>query len=319
MRQRAAPQERLDKSQRRQHVGSRGEPILASWEITTSEQAQQRIPEAPRSQGGGGAAAADVNQEASAASLQPYNNYPQQHHLQYQNGYPIESLGNRHIPRSKQLEQTPRLEDVHTVYRTPHHVADNKYQAYLLGQSARRRKGPLPIVTRECCAQTCIGFSAIAALFLFFIGFLLDTQPLFIKGALTPLVVQTDDGGRPVTMYIIPTTERLPAAAAAYQAGFMYLLMIGISFHTLYPSWFQSQVYRRQQRYQDIDDLSLADSTLPTFHTADDVDSSPMSSSSRAYHPNICCRSITSFKQWLAVRGWYKPRHYRKKHYQKTG
>jgi hypothetical protein len=250
----------------------------------------------------------------------------QQQHLQYQNGAPVESLkDDRNNARAFRLERTTRLEDFHTVFRTPHHVADNKYQAFLLGQAARR-KGPMPIVNKVCFLQTCSGFSAVGAGFLFFIGFLLDTQPLYIKGALPMLVVQTDDGSRPVTQYIIPMSdsERLPIARTAYQCGFMYLLTVAICLLTLYPGWFQSQLYRRLQRYQDIpDSVSDSDSTLPTFHTVEDLE---QGSPTRAYQTNnTLSRSFAGFKQWLAVRGWHPGQFQlrrgrrRQKHDQKKG
>jgi hypothetical protein len=285
------------------------------WEIPTD--AQDKIPQPPRSH-------SDNKADILSLSVSPYN-YPQQpqpqhHHLQYQNGASVESLSNDrgNSARAFRLEKS-RLEDFHTVFRTPHHVADNKYQAYLLGQAARR-KGSGPPVTKECCAQSCAGFSAVGAVFLFFIGFLLDTQPLFIKGSLPQLIVQTDDGSRPVVQYILPT-ERLPAARVAYQAGFMYLITIGICFYILFPSWFQSKLYRRFQQYQDIPDhISDSDSTLPTFHSVEDLELG--SPKTRAYQTNICSRSFAGFKQWLAVRGWHPGqlrRGRRQKHDQKKG
>jgi len=306
---------------------------MASWEIT-SERA--RLSGAPSSEQSDHKDQAQNGSDDGGDAQQYTSDYPTQQqqqpphlHLQYQNGgvLSLESLhhnningSSRHGSKPRQLQQPPvSLEDFHSLFRTPHHVADSQYRAYLMGQTARR-KGPAPILTKICCAQGCAFFSAIAVLFLFFVGFMLDTQPLYIKGALPKIIVQTDDGGRPVTQYILPTTERLPTASAAYQAGVMYLFVIGICLYVLYPGWFQNQWYRRQHRYQDIPDhVSATDSTLPTFHTAisEEVEAA---ASSRAYTPNIFTRSTDVVKQWLAVRGWYKPGTFRKrKHYQKTG
>jgi hypothetical protein len=334
-----APKNGVQLSQRR-HVGR--EPA-DSWEITSEG---ERLAEAPRSHseeistGTLWETTADEGQPPKrrsenkadilslSVSTSPYN-YPQpqqqqqqQHHLQYQNGASasVESLSNDrgNSARASRLEKA-RLEDFHTMFRTPHHAPDNKYQAYLLGQTARR-KGAGPLMNKVCCAQSCAGFSAVGAVFLFFIGFLLDTQPLFVKGSLPMLVVQTDDGSRPVVQYILPSDgDRLPSARTAYQAGFMYLITIGICLYILYPNWLQTQLYRRLQQYQDIPDhISDSDSTLPTFHTAEELE---QGSPTRAYQTNICSRSFAGFKQWLAVRGWHpgQLRRRRQKHDEKRG
>lgn len=341
MRQRGGPpgpKNGVQLSQRR-HVWREGD---ASWDSTSD---RERLPEAPRSHSEDLSAGSLWETTASegqpqrrrsenkadrlALSVLPYPpyNYPQpqsqQHHLQYQNGgASVESLsndrGNSNSAGASQIEKA-RLEDFHTMFRTPHHAPDNKYQAFLLGQTARR-KGPGPLVNKVCCAQGCAGFSAVGAVFLFFIGFLLDTQPLFIKGSLPQLVVQTDDGSRPVVQYILPSgDERLPIARTAYQAGFMYLITIGICLCTLYPNWLQTQLYRRMQQYQDIPDhISDSDSTLPTFHTVEDLE---QGSPTRAYQTNIFSRNFSGFKQWLAVRGWHPGqfRRRRQKHEEKRG
>jgi hypothetical protein len=348
MRQRGAPPAAKNGVQLSQRRPAWREGDANSWE-SASEASDNRehLPEAPRSHSEDSSAHAPWETTAnegqpqrrrsenkgefvaiSIASSSPYNYpqpQPQQHHQQYQNGASasVESLsndrgGSSNSARSSRMEKA-RLEDFHTMFRTPHHAPDNKYQAFLLGQTARR-KGPGPMVNKVCCAQGCAGFSAVGAVFLFFIGFLLDTQPLFIKGSLPKMVVQTDDGSRPVVQYILPSgDERLPSARTAYQAGFMYLITIVICLYTLYPNWLQTQLYRRLQQYQDIPDhMSDSDSTLPTFHTVEDLE---QGSPTRAYQTNIFSRSFSGCKQWLAVRGWHPGqfRRRRQKHDQKRG
>ena len=157
----------------------------------------------------------------------------------------------------------------------------------------------------------------IAVLFLLFVGILLDTQPLYIKGSLPYQRLQGDDGmSKPVTQYLLPTTtgagERLLPAKTAYRAAFAYLVTMAVCLYMLYPRWFQSQIYRRQQRYQNIPDH---DSTIPVFHNGleDQLlllhgDSSSLLLERpiiNPYTPGWWNRFTAWLKLWLARRGWY--------------
>jgi len=257
-----------------------GREPTASWEIT-SEQAN--IPEPPRSY-----------------PEQPQQQYPQ--HLQYQNGAAVESLtGSRAFEKPPALSEKPRLEDFHTLFRNPLHVPDNKYQVYLRGEAARRKRSA--IFSKTCFAQTCAGFSIIAIFFLVFVGILLDTQPLYIRGTLPKQYIQTDDSSKIEVVYLLPKdNERLPVASCAYHAAIAYLFTLLACLYVLHPGWFQAQLYRRQQRYQDIPDhVSATDSTVPTFHTTDTNDVTAK------YHPGWWNSITVRLKQWLAARGWYSP------------
>jgi hypothetical protein len=169
------------------------------------------------------------------------------------------------------------------VIRTPLMVPDSSYQAYLLGESTKRKK---PILDTICCAKFCAVFSWIAVAFLVLVGILLDTQPLYIRGTL-PQHIQYTTGRRPRIFYSTALSERLPAASHAYQAAFVYLLTGLFSLGYAYNlGWW---IKTRWRRYQDIPDDaddadSYADSTIPTFHTpGDDTSSMP----TRAYQHNI--------------------------------
>ena len=296
MRQRAQPKGAPASGNGGQQLTQRrlvGREPSGSWEIT-SEKAH--TPEPPR----------NYPKEESRQEV------PQ--HLQYQNGAPVESLSrHRAFEKPPALSEKPHLEDFHTLFRNPLHVPDNRYQAYLRGEAARRKRAP--IFSKNCFAQTCAGFSIVAVLFLVFVGILFDTQPLYIKGSLQKQYVQTDDSSKIEILYILPKdSERLPAANCAYHAAIAYLLTLVACLYVLYPGWFQAQLYRRQQKYQDIPDhVSATDSTIPTFHTAD------TNEVAAKYHPGLWNRISVRLKQWLAARGWYSPtRNTRRKNTQYT-
>jgi hypothetical protein len=279
----------------------------------------------------------------SAAANAPY----------YQHGTTATSQRRIRIPHKP--PPLPRLEDFHTLYRTAHHVPDGQYRDYLrgsLGRGGHRREAP--IFTRTCWGQSCAGFSFVAVLFLVFVGILLDTQPLYIKGSLPPVIRQTttqdssssssSSNTRVVVQYLLPTTTRLPAARAAYQAALAYLVTMILSLYSVYPGWFQSQIQRRQGRYQDIPDHQNNtnsnnhdngwddddnDSTIPTFHTFDNNNNNNNNSSNNdearvmsPYQPSLWNRLTAWLKQWLASREWYGAVHHQfrrpRKHMPKT-
>ena len=106
-----------------------------------------------------------------------------------------------------------RIEDYHTIFRNPHHLPDAQYSKYVqLQQQYNHTIGGgsgnhvynnnadnIPTTTtsttsmmnKTCCAYTCSIFSAIAVIFLLWVGLLFDTQPLYIPGALPTITVQS--------------------------------------------------------------------------------------------------------------------------------
>jgi len=221
----------------------------------------------------------------------------------------------------EQQTATTRLEDYHTVFRTPLHVPDCEYEAYLLGLPRRKDTS---IITKPCCASICAGFSLIGMLFLLFIGILLDKQPLYIPGTLPELVVQStfqyknNDGDevitytKPVIQYLVPgpADERLPIASTAYQAAAAYFVTFVASLYVLDPTRFAfltklfvTRHLRRRSRDQ-YESLPDYDSSLPTSS----FDSNGMVRSSSSYQPGVWNRATGSVKRWLAVRGWYRVR-----------
>lgn len=227
-----------------------------------------------------------------------------------------------------------RLEDFHTVFRTPHHVPDSQYEAFILGQSARRKDASL--MTKTCCAQTCAGFSAIAVGFLVFVGIVLDKQPLYIPGTLPELVVQstvayTKDGStrtysKPVIQFLVPgpNDERLPAASVAYKAAAAYFLCMLISLYVLDPAPFHNAArvitQKFSKQYEDIPEtIDNGSSTLPTFHQFSRSSSGELSERAASYQPGWWNRTTGRIQQWLAIRGWYRARKFRKYAQKKKG
>lgn len=305
-----------------------------SWEISQS---------GPPISGGGLLASGAI----SSRDGTPIRNHPQ--HYNYQNGAKIEDNNmlfkrkggggsDHHGARNRlRLFERTRLEDYHTVFRKPHHVADNQYQKFING--GRRGKRQRSIITRDCCARGCSFFSIIAALFLFMVGFLLDRQPLYIKGTLPAQMVQSKQkSGKFVVQYLLPPTStsqnqqslRLPMARVAYRAGWAYLFTALACMYILHRGWIQSQYYKFSNKYEDIPDhvsdagASDAMSTLPTFHTpspfrrnVDDVDADDAAAAAQAYeqqHAGGMSQTMARLWHWLAHRGWYQPQpRYRRK------
>jgi hypothetical protein len=237
-------------------------------------------------------------------------------HMQYQNDVTYRLPGDFGPGRLGREEKT-RLEDFHVTYRTPLHVPDNAYRAYRQGQAGKRKKNA-SVLTKSCCLHTCTGFSVVAVIFLCFIGILIDNQPLLMKGMMNRrLILDTSDGGGKLSVrYMLPTeTEVLQAARSAYRAALAYFFCIIFSLYALNPVWFQSQLYRFHNKYQDIPDhVSSADSTLPQFHTANGIDGS----AAPGFMTGIWNRCAFMARQWLANNGLYRPGA-RRKNDRKTG
>jgi hypothetical protein len=222
----------------------------------------------------------------------------------------------------------PRLEDYHTVFRTPLHVPDSQYGAYLLGVDNSRRRNGAPVLTRSCCAGTCAGFSAVGACFLLWVGIMLDTQPLYLPGTLPELVTQSTvtvkaNGevrtyNKPVIQYLVPgpTDERLPTATTAYKAAAAYFVTMLISLYLLDPSNFEffSRLARRVfsrfggNSHSSYDDIPDSDTGLPLAFNRSFSGEMEGSQRRASYQPGLWNRMTGAVKRWLALRGWYKPR-----------
>lgn len=287
MRQRAAPPlvgssgEGNRLTQRRQI----GREPSSSWEIT--------IKEATTSEDD-----SDLYHETTPPRSGNFKNY--------QNGGD-QPLSVEHVQNKVARDKTARLQNFHTVFRTPHHVPDNKYKLFVQGQSTRRKK---PSLNHDSLAQTCSGFSFIGVLFLVFAGILIDRQPLYLRGVLPAQVVQDNENGKFVMQVLLNSQQRLPAARVAYQAALIYALTMLACIYYSHRGWIQSQLYRRKNRYQDIPDLNNNNSTTIdaattlSLHDNDtDVRSSP--SRSDAYQQGRWSQATAAIRQWMAVRGWY--------------
>lgn len=208
-----------------------------------------------------------------------------------------DNMGTIRTGKLLRAEKT-RLEDYHVAYRTPLHVPDNAYRAFLQGRTGKTRP---TLITRVCCLHTCIGFSTVAVVFLCFIGFLINSQPLLMAGTLRKTIVEASDGsGRYSTRFILPAPgEVQPAARAAYRAAMAYFVCILLCLAGLHPGWIQSQIYRVRHRYQDIPDHASVTSTLPDFHNPNETITPHWA---RIFW-NRCSLFV---RQRLAERGWYQ-------------
>jgi hypothetical protein len=157
-------------------------------------------------------------------------------------GNPNNRRNQKYYSLLEAIEQ-PRLEDFHVTFRTPLHVPDKEYRTFLMrgisdtSHSEHRRKANGFRWTQSCCAGTCAGFSLTGVIFLTLIGILLDTQPIFIKGSLPKISLQTNEQSKLVEQYLLPirgTPERLPMAKNAYQAAIVYMMTFTISLYFIH-------------------------------------------------------------------------------------
>lgn len=195
-------------------------------------------------------------------------NHWEQQHQQQQQDYVSIAMPDEDLPtipttkrydsagfvQSWKIDYENNLDDFHSVFRTPHFVTDAEYQRHLRGEALE----PTPKDHSVLAAQFCSIFSLIGSFLLCFIGFLLDTQALYIPGSLPSIPVQSTvdvHGTARNTLtyeYLIPNTERLYIASTAYRTSFLYLLCCIGSLYYL----------KRKSTYQSIPD------SLPTFMSA---------------------------------------------------
>jgi hypothetical protein len=260
-------------------------------------------------------------------------------------------------PWKRKLEEEKfyRIQDYHTVFRIPHYVSDANYHKYLIQRGYQSESSindePASLLSKTCCAATCSVFSAIAVVFLLFIGFLLDTQPLYIPGALPALTVQStvqynsQDGtvksyNKPRVQFLIPgpPDERLSIASTAYHAAGLYFVSMMISLYVYNPLsfhqvisrvWSYARAFRRRQ-YTDIPDSDFSSHNMissTTIATSEglilgDVDPrGHLRRFSSSYQLGMWKRFTNTLKRWLASKGWYQPQNRKIRKYEpkKTG
>ncbi|KAI2496452.1 hypothetical protein MHU86_18036 [Fragilaria crotonensis] len=127
--------------------------------------------------------------------------------------------------------------DLHSYHSTPPQplrmIPDMRYSEFLQGQTSNRIDVSA-FLTGPQCACHCIAFSWIAVAFLLWVGFLIDTQPIFIKGV-QPKGIFAIEG---VTFNVRTEDQRLPACATAYHTAYAYLVTILLCF-AYRRNWFQ--------------------------------------------------------------------------------
>lgn len=110
---------------------------------------------------------------------------------------------------------------IHSLALNP--IPDSSYQAYLKGQSFKKKKGSF--VDGICFAKFCACFSVVAIMFFIFVGIIIDVQPLYLQGILIKHQ-QYNENQKMETYYDLTQAERLDSARHAYQAAFFYFLTV---------------------------------------------------------------------------------------------
>ncbi|GKY91061.1 hypothetical protein MPSEU_000078900 [Mayamaea pseudoterrestris] len=191
------------------------------------------------------------------------------HSFHYPNGY--QNHRRKHVA----------LQNVHLFYRTPLHVSDADYRAFI-GLTKTPASAP---ISRQCCLSVCVGFSWIAVGFFLLIYVLLRFQPLYIPHALSHHYIQRN--GKLVKVSDVGSS---PLATVALHTMFAYLAVALICGYYANPNkW-------RQQKYQDI-----PEATLPITARAN---TGPID----LYEDSICERASAGFKKWMLVKGYRRAR-----------
>jgi hypothetical protein len=172
--------------------------------------------------------------EEHTPRLRRNNSVPNAHKLSFQ-----------HFEKSFHMDPNP-LAAVH--FRRALHVPDSQYREFVHGHG----RDTTPLLNPICCANACAGFSCVGFLFLVWIGYLLDTQPIFISGTL-PSALKENDGGKTTTIYFV-TAERLPSASHAYQASYAYFGTMMACLIYVYYERLDSMIKRRA--YQELPDAT---------------------------------------------------------------
>mmetsp|Transcript_27796 Transcript_27796/g.67635 ORF Transcript_27796/g.67635 Transcript_27796/m.67635 type:complete len:314 (-) Transcript_27796:1614-2555(-) len=147
-------------------------------------------------------------------------------------------------------------------------VPDSSYQAYLKGQSFKKKKGSF--VDGICFAKFCAFFSVVAIMFFIFVGIIIDVQPMYLQGILIKHE-QYNENQKMQTFYDLTQAERLDTARHAYQAAFFYFLTVCACLAYAYN--FNFYFNSRMGQYHDVPD---ADTTNGNFGTASSKGGLPM-------------------------------------------
>jgi len=170
------------------------------------------------------------------------------------------------------------LRSSHLPSLAPAFIPDSRYQSYLLG---RQKQKPTSPFDKICMAKFCAYFSVIGAMFLGFVGILIDTQPMYLQGILPKHIQYTTGDRKPQVFFAVDISDRLEPASHAYRGALLYLFTACVCLGYAYNAhwWFKS----KWQRYNDIPDN---ESTVPTFHNglASDDALLPTSVKHQAYH-----------------------------------
>jgi len=103
-------------------------------------------------------------------------------------------------------------------------IPDKYYRDFMMGgddeKKSFERKKPNSFISGHACADICIGFSYVGMVFMFWVGFITNTQPIFIKG------IKPKDGSEGITYNVTTQNQKLPATKHAYQTCFAYFMTI---------------------------------------------------------------------------------------------
>jgi len=136
-------------------------------------------------------------------------------------------------------------------------VPDSSYQAYLKGQSFKKKKGSF--VDGICFAKFCACFSAVAIMFFIFVGIIIDVQPMYLQGILIKHE-QYNENQKMQKFFDLSQAERLDTARHAYQAAFFYFLTVCACLAYAYN--FQFYFNSRMGQYQDVPDADTSNQTF---------------------------------------------------------
>jgi len=155
-------------------------------------------------------------------------------------------------------------------------VPDKHYQYYDAGRPFPSRTPATNVITGPCFRNVCMWLSFVAVGFLLFVGMLLESQPLYIKGVKPAAWVkakqQSDEAAYPydASEQQLNRQQQLYAdrpnshdlAMTAYRAMWAYLFTALLCISYGWRCWSYLS-FGRRAGYRDIPDH---DSTIPVFH-----------------------------------------------------
>jgi len=131
--------------------------------------------------------------------------------------------------------------------RPPRMIPDKDYRHYISRTSKSNNKGSC--CTSHDAAKACSYISFVGMVFLFWIHFMMERQPIFIKGIVPKNIAYPSPDYK---HQLLPASESALYAAWAYMVTFCSCLIYTYKNH-------------QRQYYRDIPDTDS--STLPVFHT----------------------------------------------------